>query len=79
MRTTVTLDDDIARAVDRLRRERGIGTSAAINTLARRGLARDGEPHEAFTQRVSSMGRPRVPLDDVGAALEILEGEAHRG
>lgn len=79
MRTTVTLDDDVARAVDQLRREEGLGTSAALNTLARRGLARSEGPHGRFKQRVSSLGQPRVPLDDIGSALEVLEGEGHRG
>jgi hypothetical protein len=79
MRTTVTLDDDVARAVDQLRREQGMGTSAAVNALARRGLACGEGPPGRFTQRVSSLGQPRIPLDDIGSALEILEGEAHRG
>ncbi len=39
MRTTVTLDPDVAAAVSHLRTERGIGVSAAINDLVRRGLA----------------------------------------
>lgn len=79
MRTTVRLDDDVARAVERLRRERGLGTSAAVNALARQGLAPGRDVGVGFTQRVSSLGRPRIPLDDIGAALEVLEGEAHRG
>lgn len=79
MRTTVTLDDDVVRAVEELRREQGLGTSAALNALARRGLAHDRGTRRAFNQRVSSMGRARVPLDDIGAVLEVLEGEAHRG
>ena len=78
MRTTIRLDPDIERAVERLRREAGMGVSQAVNTLARRGLAaRDAEPR-AFEQSTSAMGPPRIPLDDIGAALEILEGEAHR-
>src|SRR4051794_32418857 len=38
MRTTVTLADDVAAAVDRLRREEGLGLSEAVNKLARAGL-----------------------------------------
>lgn len=38
-RTAVTLDEDIARAVEELRRSQGLRTSAAVNALARRGLA----------------------------------------
>lgn len=79
MRTTVTLDEDIARAVEQLRREQGLATSAAVNSLARQGLAPVGREPGRFIQRVSTLGRARIPLDDVGAALEVLEGEAHRG
>ena len=79
MRTTVTLDDDVAVAVERLRREQGLGTSAALNTLARQGLAIQADNRSAFHQQVSSLGPARIPLDDIGAALEVLEGEAHRG
>lgn len=78
MRTTVTLDEDVSKALAELRRERGLGTSEALNELVRRGLAATPEPTPAFRQRTSSMGQPRVPLDDIGQALEVLEGEAHR-
>lgn len=78
MRTTVTLDDDVAKALDALRRERGLGTSAALNELVRRGLAVGASPPaKRFRQRTSNMGAARVPLDDIGYALELLEGEAH--
>src|SRR3954447_3348982 len=39
MRTTVTLANDVAAAVERLRRERSIGVSEAVNELVRNGLA----------------------------------------
>lgn len=74
----MTLDDDVAVAVEHLRRERGLGTSAAVNALARQGLATADHRPETFSQQVSSLGAARIPLDDIGAALEILEGEAHR-
>lgn len=76
MRTTVRLDEDVARAVEALRRERGLGTSEALNELARRGLAmREDDERTAFRQRTSPMGEPKVPLDDVAEALDLLEGE----
>ena len=31
MRTTVALDDDVVAAVERVRRERGLGLSEALN------------------------------------------------
>jgi hypothetical protein len=78
MRTTVTLDDDVAREVERLRREQSLGVSAAINALARRGMRGEETEITAFEQTVSSLGTPRIPIDDVGEALEVLEGDAHR-
>jgi hypothetical protein len=79
MRTTVTLDDDVARAVEQLRRERGLSVSAALNALARGGLTSGAQAGERFTQRASSLGPPRIPLDDIGAALDLIEGETRRG
>ncbi|MGH9296066.1 MAG: ribbon-helix-helix protein, CopG family, partial [Acidimicrobiales bacterium] len=38
MRTTVEFDEDTAKAIEGLRRERGIGVSEAVNELVRRGL-----------------------------------------
>jgi metal-responsive CopG/Arc/MetJ family transcriptional regulator len=43
MRTTVTLADDVAAAVERLRKERGLGLSEALNELARAGLSQRGK------------------------------------
>lgn len=79
MRTTVKLEDDVARAVEDLRRAKGIGVSKAINELARRGLTHEADKQSRFKQEVSRMGQPRIPLDDIGSALEILEGEGHAG
>lgn len=74
----MTLDDDVRKAVEALRRERGLGTSAALNELARRGLATSEQVQTApFRQATSAMGPPRIPLDDIGQALELAEGETH--
>lgn len=78
MRTTVTLDDDVAKALEALRRDEGLPTSVALNRLVRQGLAAAASSSPPFHQRTSSMGRPRVPLDNIGEALDLLEGEAHR-
>mgnify|MGYP000858155315 FL=1 len=79
MRTTVSLDQDVAKAIADLRREQGLGLSAAVNELVRRGLSLGGHGAvQPFRQTASPMGAPRVPLDDIGSALELLEGESHR-
>ena len=78
MRTTVTLDDDVAKALEALRRDEGLATSAALNRLVRQGLAAAAATSPPFRQQTSPMGRPRIPLDNIGEVLEVLEGEAHK-
>ncbi len=76
MRTTINLHDDVATEVERLRRDRGIGVSEAVNELARRGLRPEprGEP---FEQRTSPMGA-QIDVANVAEALEALDGAAAR-
>ncbi len=75
MRTTVTLDDDIAAALERLRRERALGLSEAVNELIRAGLlVRQG--HRTFRQRSQEVGL-RVDVANVAEALEQLDGPDH--
>lgn len=76
MRTTITLDDDVAAALERLRRERGLGISDAVNELVRAGL-RVKRPRRTFRQRSSSLGL-RIDVSNVAEALETLEGPARR-
>lgn len=77
MRTTVTFASDVAAAVERLQRERGRGVSDAVNELIRRGLTSASE-RVPFHQTTSEMGQPLLPLDDVAALLEVLEGPGSR-
>lgn len=71
MRTTVTLADDVAAAVQGLRREEGIGMSEAVNRLVRDGLARPVEVpsymHESF-----DMGM-KIDVTNIGEVLGILD------
>lgn len=66
------MDDDVAAAVERLRRERELGVSAAVNELVRRGLRSQPQPR-SFEQETSMMGA-RMDVTNVSEALEILEG-----
>jgi metal-responsive CopG/Arc/MetJ family transcriptional regulator len=76
MRTTVTLDDDVAAAVERLRHDRSIGLSEAINELIRAGLTVK-RPRRPFQQRTEHIGF-KVDVTNVAEALELLEGPAER-
>ncbi len=76
MRTTIEFDDDTARAIEALRRERGVGVSEAVNELIRRGLLpRPAGPE--FRQRSRTLGI-RIDVSNVADALEVLEGPEAR-
>lgn len=72
----MNLDADVAAAVERLRRERGMGLSEALNELARAGLAAK-QPRRPFRQKTHRMGA-RIDLTNIAEALELLEGPSHR-
>ncbi len=76
VRTTVEFDEDTARAVERLRKEEGLGVSEAVNVLIRRGLLPRAKPRR-FTQRTKPLGL-RVDVSNVAAALEDLDGVESR-
>lgn len=76
MRTTVEFDDDTARAIEQLRRERDIGLSEAVNELVRRGLL--SRPRLApFKQATRSLGL-KIDVANVADALDLLEGPSAR-
>jgi Ribbon-helix-helix protein, copG family len=77
MRTTLTLDDDVAAELERLQRERRTSLKRIINDALREGLARlqAPGPPTRFHTRTVDLGPPLLgDLDDVAAALEIAEG-----
>ncbi|HEY4228465.1 MAG TPA: ribbon-helix-helix protein, CopG family [Candidatus Limnocylindrales bacterium] len=76
MRTTVALDDDVAAAIERMRRERGLGLSEAVNELARRGMTTKPD-RAAFRQRTADLG-VGIDVRNIAEALEQLEGSARR-
>lgn len=71
MRTTFTLDDDVAAEVERLRREEGIGISEAVNRLIRAGLAAP-RPRRGYKHRSADLGL-KVDVSDIGAVLDLLD------
>lgn len=76
MRTTVDFDVDTARAIDRLRRERHIGVSEAVNELVRRGMLPRPE-HAPFESIHRDLGL-KIDVSNVADALEVLEGPLAR-
>ena len=79
MRTTVTLDDDVAALIESERARTGESFRAAVNRLLRRG-ARAATP-PASPPLPELPGRPLLDVSDVSALLAALDDErrAQRG
>jgi metal-responsive CopG/Arc/MetJ family transcriptional regulator len=77
MRTTVSLDDDVAAALKEVRRTRHIGLSEAINDLIRAGIAGAPGERQTFSQRSTTLGL-RLDVSNVAEALDLLDGPTSR-
>jgi hypothetical protein len=81
MRTTLTLDDDVAVELERLRRARNVKLKDLVNEALRRGLRDMSAPPKkrpAFRTRAFHMGKPLIDIDNVAEALARLEGEGFK-
>jgi predicted transcriptional regulator len=82
MRTTLTLDDDVAAKLRALARRTGVAFRQVVNDTLRRGLAqpRPTVTRERFTVKARDLGRlrPGVSLDNVAQLIEQVEGPQHR-
>ena len=82
MRTTVTLDDDVAdKLKTEMRRRRTTNFKETINEVLRRGLLARRElatvrPFKVRARRLG--GRQGLNYDNVGELLEQLEGLNHK-
>jgi hypothetical protein len=72
MRTTITFEDDVAAAVEQLRRKHNAGISEVVNELVRAGLASKKERGE-LRQTTWDLGL-KIDVTNVAEALEQLEG-----
>jgi hypothetical protein len=82
MRTTLTIDDDVAVELERLRRTRGASRKSLVNEALRRGL-RDivaaPKPKKPFrTQPLHSGPLLVASIDNIAELLAEVEGEAFR-
>ena len=82
MRATLTLDDDVAAAIERLRRTRALKLKDLVNEALRRGLhemSAASKPRKPFRTRLVDLGRVLIgSIDNIGDALAAAEGEAFR-
>jgi predicted transcriptional regulator len=74
MRTTVTLDPDVAAKLQQTARERGVSFKAALNDAVRAGIGGDGRSARPYRMPSRWMGvREGVDLDHAGRLLGELE------
>jgi hypothetical protein len=81
MRTTLTLDDDVAILLKRLSQEREVSFRTLVNEALREGLRQMEAPASppAFHTEPVSLGRCLVGnLDDIAEVLALAEGDAFR-
>jgi hypothetical protein len=83
MRTTLTIDDDVAVALERIREGRSLSLRDAVNEALRRGLrAMDAETQprhrEPYLLPTWNSGGMRISVDHVSEALDWAEGDGHK-
>lgn len=81
MRTTLTLDEDVAAKLQSEVRRSGRSFRDVVNDTLRRGLAsRRAAGREPFRVVARDLGelQPGLSLDNIGELLERIEGPLHR-
>lgn len=83
MRTTLTLDEDVARRLTAEVRRSGKPFKEVVNDCLRLALSsrrpgRNTEPPFAIRPRDLGALRPGLRLDNIGDLLEAAEGPLHR-
>jgi hypothetical protein len=81
MRTTLTIADDVAVQLERLRQARDSNLKDIVNEALRLGLREmtaKQKKRKPFRTRTFDMGPPLVNIDNVAAALACAEGEGYK-
>ncbi len=82
MRTTLTIDEDVAAAIERRRRELHHTLKQEVNDLIRSGLIYEEQEKpqtERFKVEPLDVGEPLLDnFDNISEVLAIAEGEDYR-
>lgn len=80
MRTTLSLDDDIANLLNQEIRRSGVSLKEAVNHYLRLGLTAAKQPaRKKFVVKPLAMGLPPgLSYDNVEELIEVLEGPLHK-
>jgi hypothetical protein len=83
MRTTVTLDDDVAHALEQIQADEHTTFRKALNDAIREGLAarqrraQSGQA-EVKTTRARSLGPRLASFDNTSELIALIEGDTYR-
>jgi hypothetical protein len=79
MRTTLTIDEDVAALLERVRKSKKASLRSVVNDALRQGLkemARPPRRGKPYATRSVELGRCLLGnLDDISEVLDIAEGE----
>jgi hypothetical protein len=78
MRTTLTLDDDVAVQIERLRKERDASLKDVVNDVLRRGLRDLNSPQKKrkpFRTKGYDMGEALINIDNIAEVMAYLDGD----
>lgn len=81
MRTTLTLDEDVAAKLKSEARKSGKPLKAVVNEALREGLTarKAAKKQPPFKVRARSLGHyPGLDYDNIGVLLEQIEGPFHK-
>jgi hypothetical protein len=80
VRTTLSLDEDVAKLLRSEIRRSGASLKAAVNHFLRLGLMQSGKPRRRrFVVNPRPLGLPAgLNYDDVEELVEVLEGNRHK-
>lgn len=73
MRTTLTIDDQLAASLREVARQSGQPFRQVVNDALRRGLHGNGRPARPYRLPVAALGVPRAGID-LDKALALADG-----
>ena len=82
MRTTLTIEDDVAKLLETVRKGRNTSLKVVINEALRQGLRDMTKPPprgKAYETRSVNLGRCQLAnLDDISEVIAVSEGDAFK-
>ena len=78
MRTTLTLDPDVSKLVERVCKERRASFKQVVNDALRRALTQPPPKRGRYRTKARACGPLLANYDNVAEVLALAEGEDHR-